>query len=153
MPTRVEGSFNDPQRNQATAIQVTTSPTPSPAAPATHISWDLSNPLHRLRRPNQTRVKTKCGRRAPLDRINDSAPTCADCTTAMRAAAVELLASIREPRFERGCRCAAGRLGRPRLEDPLMRGLALLSERSTHLHSASGDHFVHRGPGPRGSKR
>ncbi len=103
MPTRVEGSFNDPQRNQATAIQVTTSPTPSPAAPATHISWDLSNPLHRLRRPNQTRVKTKCGRRAPLDRINDSAPTCADCTTAMRAAAVDLLASIREPRFERGC--------------------------------------------------
>ena len=85
-------------------------PKPSPAAPATHISWDLSNPLHRLRRPNQTHIKTKCGRRAPLDRIDDSAPTCADCTEAMRAAAVDLLASIREPRFERGCLQDAARI-------------------------------------------
>ena len=110
MPTRVEGSFNDPQRNQATAIQVTTSPTPSPAASATHISWDLSNPLHRLRRPDQTRVKTKCGRRTLLDHVDDFAPTCTDCTVAMRTAAIELLVSIRDPRFERGCLQDAARI-------------------------------------------
>jgi hypothetical protein len=112
VPTPGSTTDGNRQPDPVAAADITkaaTSPGRS-AVPATHISWDLSNPLHRLRRPDQTRVKTKCGRRAPLDRIDDSAPTCADCTEAMRAAAVELLASIRDPRFERGCLQDAARI-------------------------------------------
>ncbi len=111
---RTQGSSTDGNRqpNPVAAADITkaaTSPGRS-AALVTHISWDLSNPLHRLRRPDQTRVKTKCGRRTLFDRIDDFAPTCTGCTAAMRTAAIELLASIRDPRFERGCLQDAARI-------------------------------------------
>lgn len=99
MPTPSSTTDGNRQPDPVAAADITkaaTSPGRS-AVPATHISWDLSNPIHRLRRPDQTRVKTKCGRRTLLDHVDDFAPTCTDCTVAMRTAAIELLVSIRDP--------------------------------------------------------